>query len=162
MKESLGQDDLATIQKYSNAVYRMAYALVKNRYDADDIHQEVFAIWLVKKPDFANEEHERAWFMRVTINLCKNLWKSAWMRKTVGFSEDMEMHAVPEAASEDDRIIEVVKTLPFPYRIVIHLFYYEEFSIKEMADILKMRPSAVRTRLSRARAKLRELLEQEW
>lgn len=161
MKESLGQDDLATIQKYSNAVYRMAYALVKNRYDADDIHQEVFAIWLVKKPDFANEEHERAWFMRVTINLCKNLWKNAWRQKTVGFDEGVEMCMMPMADAEEDGIIELVKTLPFPYRIVIHLFYYEEFSIKEMADILKMRPSAVRTRLTRARAKLRELLEQE-
>lgn len=161
MKESLGRDDLETVQKYSDAVYRMAYSLVRNKYDADDIHQEVFVRYLFKKPNFANAEHERAWFMRVTINLCKNLWKSAWKRKTVSLEHGFEEYAETAAASEDDSMIEMVRALPFSYRIVIHLFYYEELSIGEMAEILKMRPSAVRTRLTRARAKLRELLEQK-
>lgn len=84
-KESLGEDDWNMIQKYSDTVYRMAYSLAKNRYDADDIHQEVFVRYLSRKPVFENEEHEKAWFLRVTINLCRNLWKTAWKRKIVSW-----------------------------------------------------------------------------
>ena len=154
-------DDLEVIEKYSNAVYRMAYSLVKNKYDADDIHQEVFAIYIVKRPKFENAEHERAWFMRVTVNLCKNLWKTAWRQKVVSLEEDFEEYIEMSAKPKDDGIIDVVRTLPFKYRTVIHLFYYEEFSIKEISDILKMKPSTVRTHLTRARAKLKEILEKE-
>lgn len=154
-------DDLEVIEKYSNAVYRMAYSLVKNKYDADDIHQEVFAIYIVKRPKFENAEHERAWFMRVTVNLCKNLWKTAWRQKVVSLDEDFEENIEMASELKDDGIIDVVRTLPFKYRTVIHLFYYEEFSIKEISDILKMKPSTVRTHLTRARAKLKELLEKE-
>lgn len=153
--------DLEVIEKYSNAVYRMAYSLVKNKYDADDIHQEVFAIFIVKRPKFENAEHERAWFMRVTVNLCKNLWKTAWRQKVVSLDEDFEENIEMASELKDDGIIDVVRTLPFKYRTVIHLFYYEEFSIKEISDILKMKPSTVRTHLTRARAKLKELLEKE-
>lgn len=168
MSELLRADDLETIKKYSDAVYRMAYSLVKNKYDADDIHQEVFAIYIVKRPKFENTAHEKAWFMRVTVNLCKNLYKTAWRRKVVSLDDDFEESAdaakdteIVETVEtiEDDGIIEVVKKLPFKYRSVIHLFYYEELSIKEIADILKMKPSTVRTHLTRARAKLKELLE---
>ena len=154
-------DDLEVIEKYSNAVYRMAYSLVKNKYDADDIHQEVFAIYIVKRPKFENAEHERAWFMRVTVNLCKNLWKTAWRQKVVSLEEDFEEYNEMSAKPKDDGIIDVVRTLPFKYRTVIHLFYYEELSIKEISEILKMKPSTVRTHLTRARAKLKELLEKE-
>lgn len=161
MGKSLCTDDLEIIEKYSDAVYRMAYSLVKNKYDADDIHQEVFAIYIVKKPEFESTEHEKAWFMRVTVNLCKNLWKSAWRRKNVSLDKVFEESEEMAAGPEENIIIDVVNTLPFKYRTVIHLFYYEEFSIKEIADILKMRPSNVRTRLTRARAKLKELLENE-
>ncbi len=154
-------DDLEVIEKYSNAVYRMAYSLVRNKYDADDIHQEVFAIYIVKRPKFENSEHERAWFMRVTVNLCKNLWKTAWRRKVVSLDEDLEENIEMAAEPKAYGIIDVVRTLPFKYRTVIHLFYYEEFSIKEISDILKMKPSTVRTHLTRARAKLKELLEKE-
>lgn len=154
-------DDLEVIEKYSNAVYRMAYSLVKNKYDADDIHQEVFAIYIVKRPKFENAEHERAWFMRVTVNLCKNLWKAAWRQKVVSLDENFEESIEMAEEPKDDGIIDMVRTLPFKYRTVIHLFYYEEFSIKEISDILKMKPSTVRTHLTRARAKLKKLLEKE-
>lgn len=163
MNKSLCADDLETIKKYSDSIYRMAYSLVKNKYDADDIHQEVFAIYIVKKPKFENAAHERAWFMRVTVNLCKNLWKTAWRQKVVSLDdnieENMQVADESENESKEECIIDAVKSLPFKYRVVIHLFYYEEFSTKEIADILKMKESAVRTRLTRARAKLKELLE---
>ena len=76
-KGNLEADQLAVINKYSNTVYRLAYSLVKNPDDAEDIHQEVFVRYISKQPSFENAGHEKAWFLRVTINQCKNLWKSA-------------------------------------------------------------------------------------
>ena len=73
-----------TILQYSEMVYRLAYALVKDKYDADDIYQEVFAGYIRKNPQFQNEEHEKAWFIRATVNRCKNFWKSAWQSRTGG------------------------------------------------------------------------------
>ena len=160
-KQSLCADDLQMIEKYSDTVYRMAYSMLKNRYDADDIHQEVFIRYIRKKPNFENTEHEKSWFLRVTVNLCKNLWKTAWRQKVTGLGEIVSESAeLPqEQEPESDEMIEIVKKLPQKYRIVIHLFYYEELSIEEISQILRMKPSTVRTQLTRARAKLKVLLE---
>lgn len=160
-RRSLRADDLEMIDKYSDTVYRMAYSMLKNRYDADDIHQEVFIRYIRKKPKFENAEHEKAWFLRVTVNLCKNLWKTAWRQRVTDLGEDIiENTEIPqEQDQESDGIIDIVKTLPQKYRIVIHLFYYEELSVEEISQILRMKPSTVRTQLTRARVKLKVLLE---
>lgn len=146
-------------------VYRLAYSLVKSRTDAEDIHQEVFLRYLKYKPCFKSEEHEKAWFIRVTTNQCKNLWKMVWRRRIVSLSE-YEEDRVSSSLQEqepgaEDNIIAVVKTLPQKYRVVIHLFYYEELSVDEIARVLALKPSNVRTRLTRARKKLGELLKEE-
>lgn len=163
-RESLCADDLHIINKYSDMVYRMAYSLVKNKYDAEDIYQEVFVRFFSKRPQFQSEDHEKAWFLRVTINLCKNLWKTAWRQKVISLGEDLE-ERLEEADSlgtvEEKGLIEVVKSLPQKYRVVIHLFYYEELSIEEISKVLKMKPATVRTHLTRARAKLRNMLEEQ-
>lgn len=156
----MGEGDWDMIQKYSDTVYRMAYSLAKNRYDADDIHQEVFVRYLSRKPVFENEEHEKAWFLRVTINLCRNLWKTAWKRKIVSWDVYESGTEEPEKGTKEE-VIAAVKQLPQKYRIVIHLFYYEELSIAEISDVLRIRQSTVRTQLVRAREKLKGLLEEE-
>lgn len=160
MKEnSLRAEDYLLIEKYSPVVYRMAYSMVKNTQDAEDIHQEVFLKYLAKRPEFEGEEHAKAWFLRVTINLAKNLWKTAWRQKVVGLGEvDREE---TEAQQEEDKLIEIVKRLPQKYRTVVHLFYYEEYSLEEIANILRAKPSTVRTRLTRARKRLKELLKED-
>ena len=71
------------IQRNSDMVYRLAFSMVKTTQDAEDIHQEVFIKFLRKNPCFESLEHEKAWFIRVTANLCKNLWKTAWRQKMV-------------------------------------------------------------------------------
>lgn len=160
MKEnSLRAEDYMLIEKYSPVVYRMAYSMVKNTQDAEDIHQEVFVKYLAKRPEFASEGHAKAWFLRVTINLAKNLWKTAWRQKVVSLGEADREEEEPQ--KEEDKLIETVKRLPQKYRTVVHLFYYEEYSLEEIADILKAKPSTVRTRLTRARQKLRELLKED-
>ncbi len=164
-RKSLRADDLEIINKYSGTVYRMAYSMVKNKYDAEDIHQEVFAKYIDKKPKFESVEHEHAWFLRVTINMCKNLWKTAWRQRVVSLEEDLEQKTCQKQADmmeqPEDGIIDVVKQLPQKYRVVIHLFYYEEMSIEEISKVLKMKPSTVRTQLTRARVKLKGLLEND-
>lgn len=166
-----------TILRYSDMVYRLAYALVKDRYDADDIYQEVFTGWLRKNPQFQNEEHEKAWFIRATVNRCKNFWKSAWQSRTEGFGEgewlgmakrlggDACRNCAGELAAggdggQEEALIEKVKLLPQKYRAVIHLFYYEDMSVEEIGIALKIKPSTVRTQLTRARRLLKKKLEE--
>lgn len=165
MKNNQEGNSKRTIETYSPMVYRLAYSLVKSRTDAEDIHQEVFLRYLKYKPCFKSEEHEKAWFIRVTMNLCKNLWKMVWRRRIVSLSE-YEEDRVSSSLQEqepgaEDNIIAVVKTLPQKYRVVIHLFYYEELSVDEIAWVLDLKPSNVRTQLTRARKKLGELLKEE-
>lgn len=149
------------IMRNSDMVYRLAFSLVKTRADADDIYQEVFMNYVKKRQVFDGREHEKAWFIRVTVNCCKNYWKSPWVRRRAALQEDsMPVFGVVETAPgrEEERLIETVKELPEKYRIVIHLFYYEEMSIEEIGRITGMKASTVRTRLTRARRRLKEKL----
>lgn len=94
------------------------------------------------------------------MNLCKNLWKTAWKRKVIGGYEEREEGQTVEW-QEEDSLIDVVKKLSQKYRVVIHLFYYEELSIEEIAKILHAKPSTVRTQLTRARQQIKKLLEED-
>jgi len=152
------------IQKYSDTVYRLACSLTKSRFDADDIYQEVFIRYVKKKPEFQNPEHEKAWFLRVTINCCKNFWKSPWMKRRSMWEEGEQ--AAEEPTEEQDReeslyLLQTVQKLPIQYRAVIHLFYYEEMSVEEIGKITGAKVSTVRTRLTRARRMLKERLKEE-
>lgn len=166
------------IMRNSDLVYRFAYSLVKTRIDADDIYQEVFMRYVKAGPVFASKEHEKAWFIRVTVNCCKNYWKSPWIRRRAVFDEasimqiEKQPHKQPlrsstvvmiegaEAAQDEEgeRLIRIVKQLPEKYRVVLHLFYYEEMSIEEITKATGIKASTVRTRLTRARRKLKEKL----
>lgn len=159
------------ILRNSEMVYRLAYSLVRTRADADDIYQEVFLRYMQKEPIFESAEHEKAWFLRVTINCSKNFWKSPWLQRRVA----MDMEDIDETVAKNTELvygeceetsilIDIVKQLPRKYRVVIHLFYYEELSVEEIAKITKAKASTVRTRLTRARRQLKNLLNknQEW
>lgn len=154
------------INRNSDMVYRLAFSMVKSVQDAEDVHQEVFIRYIRTNPLFESREHERAWFIRVTTNLCKNLWKSAWRQKMVSMDsleETQDGNAyVQQSLNEDEELlVETVKRLPFKYRMVVHLFYYEEMSLEEIATALKLKSSNVRTRLTRARKMLREWLRED-
>ena len=165
-KEKIKENSESTyeevIKRNSETVYRLAYSLVRSRSDADDIYQEVFLRYVRKTPAFDNAEHEKAWFMRVTINCCKNFWKSPWVqRRNVLENEALENEAACEIREEDQNLIEAVKQLPEKYRAVIHLFYYEELSVEEIGEITKSKASTVRTRLTRARRILKNILNEK-
>lgn len=142
------------IEKYSNMVYRLAIARTKNKEDAEDVFQDVFLKLSKKLPEFQNETHEKAWLIRVTINLTNNLFQSAYYKKNVPLEEELKF--------EDKEVSDVyfqVLNLPMKYRTIIHLFYYEGFSIKEIAGVLHTNENTIKTRLSRAREQLKCKLE---
>lgn len=137
-------------------LYKTALAITGNAGDAEEVVQDCFLRLWEKYPAFASEEHETAWLIRVTVNMSKNRLAAAWRRRTVPLAE-----SVPARDREDRELLEVVSKLPGPDRAVIHLFYYEGYSTAEIARIVKRRESTVRSRLARARQKLKGLLEEE-
>lgn len=141
---------------YHGTVYRLAYSYTKNSADAEDIAQEAFLRLYRFKGEFIADENCKAWLLRVTVNLSKNLLKSGWFTKRGELSED-----IPSADREDLGLIESVMSLPPKYRAVIHLYYYEGYSVKEIADILGITATAVTTRLKRGREQLKEMLLKE-
>ena len=151
---------------YADMLYHLALSHMQSKEDAEDVIQEVFCKYYIKMPSFTDSAHEKAWFIRVTTNLCKNLWKSAWRQKMVSMDsleETQEGNAYIQQSlnEEEELLVETVKRLPFKYRIVVHLFYYEEMSLEEIATALKLKSSNVRTRLTRARKMLREWLKED-
>lgn len=148
------------IEKYGDMVYKIAMNQMKNRSDADDIFQEVFIKWMQHREDFSNDTHEKAWLIRVTINQCKNILTSSWNKKTDALGEEIQDTLVYEQEMEEESpLVQVLDKLPQKHRAVIHLFYYEELSIAEISQVLDEKESTIRTRLTRARRKLKSLLK---
>ena len=151
----------ALIEKYEKTVYKLAYSYLRNKQDADDIYQEVFLRYFRNKPEFAGEEHEKAWFIRTTVNCCKNLCTSSWFRRTAPLEENALGDEAVYVPQEQSELFTAVMALPTKYRTVVHLFYYEGYQTEEIARILGRSPSTVRSQLTRARQKLRELLKED-
>ena len=146
-----------TVKKYSNMVYRLAYFYTNSKYDADDIYQDVFLKYLQNKKQFENEEHKKAWLIKVTINSCKKMWNSSWKRKIILLNND----EIKFEMEEDIGLYNEIKKLSKKYRTVIHLFYYEQYSIKDISEILKQKESTIRTWLTRARKLLKNQIKEE-
>ncbi len=144
------------VERYSASLYRLAYSYLSNRQDAEDVLQEVFLKFLQRRPVFPAEEQCRAWLMTVTANQCRDLLRSPWRRR-VGELQEAQGFSAPEAETHPE-VAAALRQLAPKDRAVVYLFYYEELPTKEIAAILRMTDSAVRTRLSRAREKLKDLL----
>lgn len=140
-------------EKYSDMVYRLAFARTKNKYDADDILQDVFLRFVKAKNKPQSDEHTKALLIRMTINCSKSLLSSAWFKKTESLDE--ALYTEPQ----DLYVLDSVFKLPLKYRTVIHLHYYCGYSIDEIASVLSIRSSTVKSQLYRAREKLKVLLE---
>lgn len=144
------------IETYANMMFRCAHAYCGSSADAEDIIQEVFIKYMKKLPEFKDEEHEKAWFLRVTINTSKDYIKSFWYRKTEAINED-----IPYECETEREIWEMVQKLPPKYRIIIQLFYHEGYSIAEISALLKTKVSTIGTQLSRAREMLKKMSKEE-
>ena len=143
--------------KYHESVYRLAFAYCKNRADAEDITSDVFLKRFAYRKPFADESHETAWMMRVTVNLAKDLLRSFRYRFTVPLEEATLIFESPE----ESEVYRAVMALPAKYRSVIHLYYYESYSVAEIAKIVGRSETAVQTQLYRARKLLKESLGEE-
>lgn len=157
-----GRDDIEVIlEKYADMIFRVAYVQMKNKDEAEDIFQEVCLKILHHTKEFASEEHLKAWLIRVTVNCCKNFWNSAWWRKVTVDSQKVEMmrRNLSEELDYGESVTDFVKRLPEKYRIVIHLYYYEEYSVKEIAGILQSKENTVFSRLHRGRKMLKDMFK---
>lgn len=145
------------VDTYSPTLLRAALTRAPTPADAEDIVQEVFVKVMVKQPRFRDEAHEKAWLIRATLNQASDLCRKR--RDDAPLDEDV----AAAHTMEDQRLdlLSAVRSLPPSYSAVIHLYYYEGYSIKEIARLLKVPAATVGTRLSRARARLRELLKEE-
>ncbi|MCQ2439035.1 MAG: sigma-70 family RNA polymerase sigma factor [Oscillospiraceae bacterium] len=147
-------------EKYKNSLFSAAFSICRNAADADDVVQDTLIQYHTAVKEFESEEHIRAWLLRVAINKAKNLSLSVFRKAGVPLEDYMDtlVFETPESRG----LMEEVLKLPEKYRIVVHLFYYEEYSVREIAEILHTGESNVKVRLSRARKKLKEVLQEAW
>ena len=138
--------------RFRDDVYRLALSYTRSAQEAEDVCQTVFLKLMEQKSITPGKE--KAWLMQVTANQCRNLLRSAWWKRTEPMENDLSI-SIPEQSD----IWQAVMSLPPRYRVVIYLRYYEEYSTKEMAQLLRISQSAVTTRLTRARTMLKSMLE---
>ena len=149
------------LEMYSDTVFRIAYARTQNQTDAEDITQNVFLKYIGANKKFNSEEHRKAWLLRVAVNCANDFVKSAHYRHRA------DIEQLPEGACETSYELEeksevyyAVQSLPEKYRIPIHLFYYEDMSIAQIAAVMTEKESTVRSQLSRARDMLKKILKE--
>ena len=144
------------VKEYADMIYRLALIRTKSPHDAEDILQEVFLRYLKARPVFESSEHEKAWLIRTPLNYAINLRKSS-AYKSVPLDE-----TVPAMQPEHSNLLSAVRSLPDKYSAVIHLHYYEGYSLKEISKLLGLPVATVGTRLTRGREKLRQLLKEDF
>lgn len=144
------------VERYADMVQRICFYYLKNEVDTEDVFQNVFLKYLLHDEPFIDEEHEKAWLLRVAINACKDYLKSFFRRNTVSMDAIKEMAAeVPEDHRE---VMEAVLSLPEKYKDPIYLHYYEGYSAAEIGKILGKKENTVYSLLSRGRKILKEKL----
>ena len=146
----------ALIDTHTNTLYRTALAILGNPSEAEDAVQDTFLRYLETRPQLRDSEHEKAWLLRVIINACRSRLRAA---KRHPLTELLDSY--PARGPEESAVVEAVLALPPRERTAVHLFYYEGYSTQEIAALTGQRPGTVRSHLSRARVRLRGILEGE-
>ena len=161
--QTISTDFGQVIEKYWDMVFRIALNYYNNRSDAEDTTQDVmfklYKSFCLDGKCFENDEHMRNWLIRVTINMCKSILRSFWRSKSTSLDE------LPETAvfdtPEQSELFQAVMSLPEQHRIVLYLYYYEDLPTKAIAEVLNQKEAHIRTRISRARNKLKEVWQDE-
>ena len=153
---------IRTVETYANDIYRVAFCYCRNKSDAEDIVQSVFLKLLQSDAEFQDELHKKKWLLRVTANQAKDFFASYWKQKVVSLETATTETGVSMNTDEPSALYEAVMSLSAKYRPVVHLYYYEDYSVKEIAEILNIKETAVQTRLMRARQKLKDILKEAW
>lgn len=139
-------------RRHVDMLYRVAYSFMKNSADAEDMVQEAFIRLLRSGTEFATQQHEKAWLIVTVSNLCKSALRSPWQRR-----ESIDTLTDPPTAEDapPDEALQAVLALPEDYKLPVYLFYYEGYQTAEIAQLLDVAPATVRSRLNRARKKLK-------
>ena len=153
----------AYIEKYLKMVYRISFHYFGNREDAEDVSQDVFVKLYGGNINPESEEELKAWLIRVTTNACHNYFRNPFRKRKTEIDEKELENIIGTSSSEQEIvnrkvIMDAVMSLPEHYRIIVYLFYYEEYSIGQISNILKIKETTIQTRLSRARGKLESVL----
>lgn len=143
-----------------NRVYRLALLLLGSIADAEDVAQTVFLKIWEKNPKFRDADHETAWVLTTTRNQCRDLQKS-YYRKHRTAIEDAPEKAVSFVSDADNEIWQALQSLPEKYRVVLYLYYYEGYPVKELSILLSRRESTLQTQLATGRKLLKESLKEE-
>lgn len=147
-------------QKYKDHIFAIGFNYFRNPAEADDVVQETFLKLLRSEKEFENEEHLRNWLIRVAVNECRRVTLSSWFRKKVSLEEYVD--TLYFETPEESRVFETVMSLPKKFRQTLHLYYYEDYSTSEIAEMLGISQTAVTTRLLRGRQKLKQELLEVW
>lgn len=156
MKNKFGTEKTELVfRQYADMIYRIAMHNLENSADAEDILQDVCMALMTGKPP-QDEEHLKRWLIRVTINKCKNLKRSFWRRNRESLSDYTHLESPPVPCLPEE-----IFELPDSYRNIIYLYYFEDYTIPEIAQILGKNENTVKSSLQRARKKLKKLLTEE-
>lgn len=153
MNVSLVEDNFIQdiVSLYSDMIFRISYQNLKNKSDCEDVIQEVF-LKIIKQNTFNDQHHMKSWIIRATINLCKDLNKTAWYRKTEPLNDELAF------TPEDKGILDELSKLSNDYRNVIYLYYFEKYTISEIASIMDKKENTISSQLTRARKNLKHIL----
>ena len=155
---SISQQAAQILDTYGDTILRYAYSYLHNQSDTEEVLQDTLIQFLKTRPVFESDEHEKAWLLRVAGNLCKNRLKYNSLRQTDELREEL----IAEQREDLSFIWDAVQALPVQYREVIHLFYREGYSTREISQILGRNEATIRSDLSRGRGKLKELLKEAY
>ena len=155
---SISQQAAQILDTYGDTILRYAYSYLHNQSDTEEFLQDTLIQFLKTRPVFESDEHEKAWLLRVAGNLCKNRLKYNSLRQTDELREEL----IAEQREDLSFIWDAVQALPVQYREVIHLFYREGYSTREISQILGRKEATIRSDLSRGRGKLKELLKEAY
>lgn len=142
-------------EKYIDTVYRVAFSMLKNPHDADDMTQDTFMKLYTSNVSYMSDEHVKNWLIKVTVNGCKNFFRARWRHH-----DDIDSYAqsLGFESKEQSDLFYAIHSLDKKYAVIIHLHYFEGYSCKEIGDLLGIPENSVSTRLRRARGKLKEIL----
>ncbi len=146
------------VHKYGDMLYRLCFVMLRNTADAEDAVQETFIAYTTKSPVFSDKEHEKAWLLKVASNKCRDMLR---FRNRHQLTELSEIEAVVQD-DESSHILEALMELPEKFRLVLTLYYIDEYKVKEIAEIIKKTPSAVKMRLQKGRKLLEEKYRKEY
>ena len=156
-EETLPATAEEVVRAYADTVYSLALSQLRSRVEADDAFQEVFLAYMKRQPVFESREHQKAWFLRVTLNVCKKAWRYQKRHRTAPLEEAPALETQSEL-----ELFDTLGRLPEKYRVVLHLFYFEDLTTDTIARVLELSPNAVRTRLSRGREMLKKRLKDDF